>query len=162
MVMALLLPDPLALRVKDLCVTPEQVTIVAETHGANAACHRCGRRSRRVHSRYGRVLADLAWQGRPVRFRVQTRRFFCDNRDCAQRTFAQRLPQQVADTHARKTGRLVQALREIGFTCGGEAGSRLAGHLGMGASADTILRFVRHAASQPLPTPRVLGVDDWG
>lgn len=161
MVAALLLPDPLALCWQGLSITSEQVTIVLKTTGPVAACPVCRQPSRRVHSRYTRVLADLPWQGRPVRLRVQTRRFFCDNQDCPQRTFAERLPPQVADTHARKTGRLVQALREIGFACGGEAGSRLAGHLGTGASADAILRLVRRADSQAAPTPRVLGVDDW-
>jgi transposase len=56
----------------------------------------------------------------------------------------------------------VQAtLRQVGFALGGEAGARLARALGMPCSPDTLLRLVRQAPLPPLPTPRVLGVDDW-
>ncbi|MDP9352879.1 MAG: transposase family protein [Chloroflexota bacterium] len=34
--------------------------------------------SRRPHSVYTRTLADLPWGGVPVRLRVRTRKFFCD------------------------------------------------------------------------------------
>jgi transposase len=48
------------------------------------------------------------------------------------------LPGVVA-VHARKTVRLNDTLACIAFACGGEAGSRLAGRLGMPVSADTLL-----------------------
>jgi transposase len=49
----------------------------------------------------------------------------------------------------------------IGFTMSAEAGGRHTQKLGMGVSADTLLRMVRQTALQPLPSPRVLGVDDF-
>jgi hypothetical protein len=44
---------------------------------------------------------------------------------------------------------------------GGEAGARLTAQLGMPWSADTLLRLIRQAPAPPVPTPRVLSLDDW-
>jgi len=52
----------------------------------------CGRRSKRVHSRYGRTLADLPWGEYAVTIRLNIRRLFCDNAQCERRLFAERLP----------------------------------------------------------------------
>ena len=52
-------------------------------------------------------------------------------------------------------------MRQISYALGGEAGARLATHLGMAWSADTLLRLIRQAPAPPAPTPRVLGIDDW-
>jgi transposase len=105
-------------------------------------------------------MADLPWCGIPVHLYAKVRRFFCDNGACPRRIFAERID-ELADVYARKTCRLIQSLRNIGFECGGEGGSRLAAVLGMPASAETILDLVRHAPVPITPTPQVLGVDDW-
>jgi transposase len=53
------------------------------------------------------------------------------------------------------------ALTHMGMALGGAAGARLARHLGMPTSADTLLRLVR-AAVVPTHAPvQPLGVDDW-
>lgn len=44
----------------------------------------------RVHSRYGRTLADLPWAGLPVRIRLQVRKFFCVGSSCPRRIFTVR------------------------------------------------------------------------
>jgi transposase len=49
----------------------------------------------------------------------------------------------------------------VGFAAGGEAGARLLQALGLTASPDTVLRHLRRTVLPHLPTPRVLGVDDW-
>jgi hypothetical protein len=46
--------------------------------------------------------------------------------------------------HARRTCRLGEAQGRAGAALGGEAGFRLLRHLAMPASADTVLRLVRH------------------
>jgi transposase len=89
-----------------------------------------------------------------------TRRFFCDNSQCRQRIFCERLP-SVVGKYARRTTRLSEALTLIGFALSGEAGGRLTLQLGMRVSPDTLLRLVRKTALQNMPTPRVLGVDDF-
>jgi transposase len=88
------------------------------------------------------------------------RRFRCINEGCQRATFAERLPQLVS-LHGQRTGRLTDTLREIGFALGGEAGERILTHLRMTWSADTLLRILRATTLDAMPTPTVLGVDDW-
>jgi hypothetical protein len=39
-------------------------------------CPQCRRQSLRIHIHYRRTLADLPWEGIPVRIELRTRRFF--------------------------------------------------------------------------------------
>jgi len=154
------LPQPASLRCRQIIIDPSGVTIVVETTTPTGLFQICGRPSGRIHSRYTRMLADLPWQCRIVRWCLEVRKFFCDTPDCSRRVFTERLA-NVADVHARKATRLDEALTGIAFACGGEGGSRLAGGLGMPTSPDTLLRRIRRASSSPCSTPRVLGVDEW-
>ena len=62
--------------------------IRARARAEAAACPACGTTSGRVHSRYGRRLADVAIGG-PVLILLTVRRFFCANPGCARTTFAE-------------------------------------------------------------------------
>jgi len=157
---ATVLPDPDQLRLESICAHAEAITFVVSTRRPGAACPTCGRRSERVHSRYRRSVADLPWQGIPVRLRLWSRRFFCDRPDCPRQVFTERLPGMVP-RYGRRTERLSAALRLIAYAVGGEAGARLIVELGMAASPDTLLRLLCGAASGPAEAPRVLGVDDF-
>lgn len=157
---ATLLTDPFGLSLQSIVSAPQAVTLVVRTSQPQSACPRCGHLSSRTHSRYVRSAADLPWQGVAVRLQLHTRRFFCLNDDCQQRIFCERLAKMIAP-YARRTLRLNDALRIIGFALGGKAGARLAVALGMSVSHDTLLRRIRQAALPTHPTPRVLGVDDW-
>ena len=147
-------------RVEEL--TPDGLNllhIVAHGIRPGGHCPDCGRASRAVHSRYHRHPADLPSLGRRVQVGLRARRFYCRNAKCARRTFAERLPELVAP-HARRTARLAEVQSQVGAALGGEAGTRLLQHLAMPASADTVLRLVRHLPlSQPEP-PRIGAVDD--
>jgi len=131
------LPDSAMLWCRQVTITSELITIKIRATLPCASCPVCGRSSFRVHSHYTRILADLSWHGTPVQLHLEVRRFFCISLSCPRRIFVERLP-KVAEAHARKTVRLVKALRPIGFALGGEAGSRLAGTLGMPTSPDTL------------------------
>jgi transposase len=52
-------------------------------------------------------------------------------------------------------------LSALGLALGGKAGAQLGAKLGMPTSRMTILRVLRHMASPPEVTPRILGVDEW-
>ncbi len=125
-----------------------------------AACPRCGRLSSRVHSHYIRTIADLPAHDRPVALRLIVRRFHCVTPDCPQAIFCDRLPALVAP-HARTSNRLTETHRLVGLALGGEAGARLADHLDVPTSPDTLLRRVRDSDGEPVPPPRFVGIDDW-
>lgn len=99
-------------------------------------------------------------RGNAVRIALSVRKFFCDNRDCPRRIFAERLPAVTAH-YARKTARLAEALRELAYLAGGEAASRIARTFGLLVSPDALLESLKKAPPLTLPTPRVLGVDDF-
>src|SRR5215204_2461470 len=155
-----LLPDPEAIRPIKIIPSQSSLTFVVKATRTQAECPRCQRPSTRVHSYYTRKVADLPWHGVAVRLHLRARRFRCKNSLCTKRIFCERLPRVVAH-YGRKTVRMDDALRLIGYLLGGEAGARATVKLAMATSADTLLRRVRAAAPPCSPTPRVLGVDDF-
>lgn len=96
---------PGRLRIEKLLLEGRGVTVRASTRGRDAGCPACGCRSRRIHGRYTRTLADLPLGGVPVRLRVRVRKFFCDETSCERKIFAERL-EGVAGVYARGTDRL--------------------------------------------------------
>jgi len=155
-----LLGLPPKLASTSLCRTSTTLTVSLMSTAATACCSECGASAKRVHSRYQRTVADLPCGDDQVVLRLWVRRFFCPNAACARRLFAERLSEFV-EPYARRTTRLLHALRAIGFTVGGEAGARLTRHLHLPTSASTLLRALK-ALLPPSTSPvRVLGVDDW-
>jgi transposase len=151
---------PAGLFVDGVTVDNDRVTFVARAVEPSIACPSCGLPSARPHSSYDRRIADLAWQGRQVELHVRVHRLRCKNNTCPQRIFAEQLP-QIAASRARCTGRLQEIRRQIAIALGGRPGARLARHLGLPVSANTLLRLLRSAPVPAYPSPRVVGIDDW-
>src|SRR5829696_3240241 len=155
-----LLPKAPGLRLRDVAIDAEMVSLSVESSCPSAACPVCGRRTARLQSRYLRTLADLPWGGRSVRLSLRVRRLRCADSGCPRKFFAERLP-SVVEPYARKTTRLHEVLELFGFALGGEGGARLLRRLGMKASPSTLLRYVRGSPEFDHPQPRVVGIDDW-
>lgn len=158
--MKTILVAPHLLKLDRIVSQTDHILLVVHSIQAPVRCPKCERISSHLHSRYERMLADLPWEGVAVQLKLQTRRFFCDNENCTQQIFCERLPELVARS-ARKTLRLNETLQWIGMLVGGEVGARLAEELGLSVSPDTLLRRIRAAALRESSTPKVLGVDDW-
>ena len=154
----MLLPDASCLKLEYSAAEQQLITLVVKTTPKRAHCPTCQSPSQRVHSRYRRTLADLPWQGIRVRLLLHSRKFFCSEPDCPQAVFTERLP-SVVPPYGRQTSRFAQAVLQLGLALGGAA--RLAWHLGLRVSRDTLLRAVRHAPEREAVWPQVLGVDDW-
>jgi transposase len=155
-----LLPDAPGLQLVRLEADEQFLLVVVATTSPEALCPLCQCRSESIHSRYMRVVADLPWAGWAVRLDLRVRRFFCQNQACTRRIFTERLPGVVAPS-ARRTTRLTDLLTLIGFALGGEAGNRLVERMGLETTPETLLRLIRIQAERQVPTPRVLGVDDF-
>ena len=137
-----------------------KVTITARSASPEASCPCCGTISKRIQSRYTRTVRDLPVSGRPVHLVLHVRRFFCQESTCMRKIFAERFP-SLTLPRVKCTLRLQEALREIGFELGGEAGARLGKKLSYPGGPDTILRLVKGAELPTAASPRVVGLDDW-
>lgn len=155
-----LLPDVPNLHFIRIEIDEQSLRAIVATTSSGALCPLCQCRSESIHSRYTRLVADLPWGGWAMRLELHVRRFFCHNHECQRRIFTERLPEVVAP-YARRTLRLADLLTLIGFALGGEAGSYLMERMGLEIAPETLLQFVRKQQEQPVPTPRVLGVDDF-
>ena len=80
----------------------------------DCACPLCGRPSRRVHSRYQRLVKDLPIQARRVVVVLEARKFFCDDPGCPRRIFCERFP-DVVEAYARRTRRLDKIVTAMGL-----------------------------------------------
>ena len=150
------------IRVHQVSTDAQTISITLQTISPTARCPGCSAPSKRVHSRYTRILSDLPWGSFTVQLHLYARKYFCTVRSCSRRIFTERLPDIVAP-YARRSNRLGEILQLIGFALGGEAGSRLVERLRMTISPSTLLRLVRRAPDSvdAQHTPRVLGVDDF-
>ena len=157
-----MLPDATALRLEacDVDDTTAQITLRVQSTQTNAPCPLCATPARRIHSDYGRTLADLPWAQYRVYLQLRVRKWFCHNRSCPRCIFTERLP-TVAAPWARRTLRLAQRLIALGVALGGKAGVRLGRAWDLVVSRNTVLRLLRQQPAPSFPTPTVLGVDDF-
>ena len=153
-------PQLAGLVVERVFLAGRSVRIQARTSSAGSVCPACGAWSVRVHSRYGRRLADTAAGGQEVAVHLLVRRFFCGNNLCATVTFAEQVHGLTSRYGRRSTG-LSQTLRAVALALGGRPGARLAGRLACPASRSTLLRLIRALPDPAAGTPKVLGVDDF-
>jgi transposase len=157
-----LLPDATMLRLEacDVDDTTAQITLRVQSTQTHAPCPLCTTPARRIHSDYGRTLADLPWAQYRVCLQLRVRKWFCRNRSCHRRIFTERLPTVVAPW-ARRTLRLAQRLVALGVALGGTAGVHLGHAWDVVVSRNTLLRLLRRQPAPSFPTPTVLGVDDF-
>src|SRR6266699_6608454 len=118
-----ILPDLSDLVLEQVSLTPE-ITLTVRAASPAAPCPCCGTVSQRIQSRYTRTVRDLPASGRPVHLVIHVRRYFCQERTCVRKIFAERFP-SLTLPRVKFTRRLQEALRDMGFALGGEAGARL-------------------------------------
>ncbi|PVX59538.1 transposase [Rhodococcus globerulus] len=136
------------------------VRIRAAPLSTSASCPTCDVSSKRVHSRYERMLADTAIAGRSSYVVLQVRRFLCSNTGCDRRTFVEQID-GLTKAYTRTTPLLREILEKIALALARRAGSRLASTLGVSVGRSTLLRLVRALPDPPTTTVEVLGIDDF-
>jgi len=137
------------------------LTVEANSTVRGATCPGCSQKSSRLHGHYWRAIAESPCFNAPVRLSVEMRRFKCVNRCCRQRTFSERI-EPLAVPRQRRTLRLMQGVRALGYALGGQAAARLGAKLGMPVSGPTVLRELRRAGCAPADEVLVVvGIDDW-
>jgi transposase len=97
---------PSGLAIESVSDSSDSIILAVRSEAGMAECPLCGSRSRRIHSRYDRQVADLPSAGKQIRLRVITRRFVCEVPHCRRRIFAERFGDNVLPTRSRRTARL--------------------------------------------------------
>jgi transposase len=134
---------PSGLVIESVSDSSDSITLAVGSEAGMAECPLCGARSRRIHSRYHRQVADLPSAGKQVRLRVITRRFVCEVPHCRRRIFAERCGDDVLPTRSRRTARLECIVHHLGLALGGRPAASFARRLMLPVSNDTLLRVVR-------------------
>jgi transposase len=148
------------LAVKQIMVEDKRISLFVDSTTSKAFCPECQVESGEVHSRYMRYPVDLAWADRAVFFNLSVKRFFCRNKDCPKRTFAEQFPEVVLP-YARKTNRVIEKQQRISVNTCARTAEKLLSFEQIGMSDSTVNRTVRGLPESEVKVVRVLGVDDW-
>ena len=138
----------------------ESIKLECERTTTTASCPICQTTTRRIHSRYRRVVRDLPISGKAVLLLLHVRKFSCKEPTCPRHVFTERLP-QLTVPHGQSTASLRSFLSTLGSESGGAGGARIATKMGLQTTSRTLLRVLHaQSLSEPEP-PRVIGLDDW-
>jgi transposase len=137
-------------------------TVIVHLHATapTAACPHCGTAGSRVHSRYSRTIADVAFGVRHLELKLLVRKWICAEASCSRHIFAERFPELV-QRYARMTNRLITALQAVGVIANGVDAAQIASSFGVPTTAKTIIRRVLQL---PLPSEgevAKVGIDEW-
>jgi transposase len=134
--------------------------IQAQSTAIHGICPTCQQSSHHGHGWYTRQPQDLPCIGENVRLQLTVRRFRCANLACSQKTFVEQFPDWLP-VYARRTERLTQVMRRVGFEVSAESARRIFRCFQIITSGDTVLRIVKQTALVNDVRPRVVGLDDW-
>ncbi len=154
------LPLPSGCVMHEIVASETTLTIEVASTCPQSACPLCGLFAWRVHSHYGRVVADVPCGGRRVILKLRVRKFHCHTPDCLRTIFTERLP-TLLQSFARQTNRLQEALLSLGFATCGKAGARLAPYIGMRVTPTTLLRQMHSLHPPPVASVSHVGIDDF-
>jgi transposase len=157
---SLLLGLPAGLQVLSFALVNTVLLIQVASTAAESACPGCQCHTSRMHSHSTRKAADLACGGHQVQLILRVRKFFCTNRECPRKIFAERLT-AFLQPWARLTTRLGQQIEAIGLASCGRLGARLGSRLRIEISRTSILRRVMKLATPETAKVVHLGVDDF-
>ena len=128
--------------------TTAQITLRVQSTQTSAPCPLCATPARRIHSDYGRTLADLPWAQYRVCLQLRVRKWFCRNRACPRRIFTERLP-TAAPSPGRAAPYGLPSAWSPWVWRWGKAGMRLGQQWDLAVSRNTLLRGL-HRQQSPI------------
>ncbi|MEU6278264.1 ISL3 family transposase [Streptomyces populi] len=111
-----------------------------------------------MHSTYRRKLTERPLGGQKSVVRLRVRRFFCDRKSCARRTFVEQV-ERLTERRRSSLG-LRQWLSMVAVELGGRPGERLCRKLNLAAGRTRLLGLLEEPPA-PERAPRALGGDEF-
>lgn len=90
------------------------IQIHVKSVSTEARCPYCKKKSSKVHSHYIRKIQDLPIQGKKVKLVINNKKYFCVNKECQYKTFAEAF--SFFDPKATKTKRLQEEIIRVSLT----------------------------------------------
>jgi len=155
-----LLPLPDGLEIIAVSMTEKELQVRVTSHRVSSICPQCSKPSRSIHSYYRRKPLELPCAGQTVRLELSVKKFFCREKTCPQKIFAERLPEFV-EPSSRLTSRLRTIVQAIAGAFNAKGGARLGAQLGIRLSRMTYLRSLLRFSLSPVDQVKHVGVDDF-
>ena len=136
---------------KDLIVTETKkvekiIYITCEISKNESECPFCNHSSNVIHSKYIRTISDLPIQNNEVKLLLVTRKFFCSNPECNNKTFSERFG--FVNPKAVKTNRLINYINGIGLRDNSMDAVRTLKDGGINVSSNKVLRIIKKNRNQ--------------
>lgn len=136
---------------KDLRVTETKkiektIYITCKIIKNESECPFCNHSSNVIHSKYIRTISDLPIQNNEVKLLLVTRKFFCSNPECNNKTFSERFG--FVNPKAVKTNRLINYINGIGLRDNSMDAVRTLKDGGINVSSNTVLRIIKKNRNQ--------------
>jgi len=92
-------------------IEKDRIKIQVKSRRTEVECPFCGEKSRKVHSIYERKFQDLPIGGKKVEIVIANKKYFCGNRECENRTFAETF--ECLPYNARRSRRLTEEIMRV-------------------------------------------------
>lgn len=125
--------------------TEDTLIINVESKKKKSTCPHCGKESNSIQSRYTREIRDLPMQDYKVILNVHVRNFYCKNKKCTHRMFAERF--EFYESYSRMTKRLQDKILETSKGISARASKEIINNGIVKTSDDTILRIIKKNSS---------------
>lgn len=140
-----LLPLPDGLEILTISASEQEVRIRVVSNRLSCACPRCSKPSGAIHRYYRRKPLELPCAGQVIHLDLLVKKFFCREKECSQKIFAERLP-EFLEPSSRLTARLRTIVQAIVGAFNAKAGARKGGTIGDSS-------FQNHFLAFPAPYP---------
>lgn len=124
----------------------EELFIYVSSLREKAICPYCGPPSAQVHSHKLRTLKDLPIQGHKVKILLDQRKYFCKNKSCTKKTFAERFA--FFDPSATTTNRLREEILRVALTQSSVAAARYLRNSVAAVGKSTICNMLKKGRKQ--------------
>ena len=101
----------------------DYIEVIVESRRDEVSCPDCRTLSSRIHSTYSRSFQDLPIQGKKVYIKIDNRKYFCDEQNCSNTTFAESF--DCVKPKAKKSERLKNEIIKISVEISSNAASKI-------------------------------------
>jgi transposase len=133
--------------------------MIYQSSSISGSCPVCRKQSKRVHSRYTRLIQDLPVNEKAVYLQVQVKRFFCTNLFCERKVFTERF--SWVEPYLHRTKRLHKVFTILALSTNCSAAARVAYSMHTTISHDSLLRLIHKMNIPVSPQPSRIGIDDF-